>query len=156
MESSCKTRDKTNCVTSVDAVPRLLSTWKCTVTHPLMLIVVENEMKHCLKSLLKRTTRRTLKTMPSKNRTALRKFDTDQSKFRNTARKFVRIFERNIADKVEILSVSKQYHLRKFMENSFHFGVLRNFAVFRYFSSNFVEIRSLLLHSTVCTCFKIN
>ena len=123
------------------------------VTHPS--IVVENEMKHCLKSHLKRTTRRTLKTMLSKNRTALRKFDTDQPKFKNTARKFVRIFEQNIADKVEIWSVSKRYHLRKFTENSFHFRVLQNFAVFRYFSSNFDEIRrnslSLLLHSTVGT-----
>ena len=54
-------------MTFVDAVPRLLSTWECTVTHPS--IVVENEMKHCLKSHLKRTTRRKLKTMLSKNRT---------------------------------------------------------------------------------------
>ena len=121
------------------------------LTHPS--IVVENEMKHGLKSHLKRTTRRTLKTMLSKNRTALRKFDTDQPKFRNTARKFVRIFERNIANKVKISSVSKQYHLQKFAENSFHFRVLQNVTVFRYFSSNFDEIRrnslSLLLHSTV-------
>ena len=70
-------------ITSVDAVPRLLSTWKWTVTHPS--IVVENEMKHHLKSHLKRTTRRKLKTMLSKNRIALRKFETDQPKFRNAA-----------------------------------------------------------------------
>ena len=55
-------------------------------------------MKHCLKSHLKRTTRRTFKTMLSKNRTALRKFDTDQPKicanFRAEYRRQGRNFER--------------------------------------------------------------
>ena len=78
----------------------------------------------------------------------IRHWTTEILKF--TARKFVRIFKRNITDKVEISSVSKQYYLRKFEENSstfVSFEISLFFATLRWNSSKF----ALITFAQYCT-----